>query len=105
MPTVYHYDDQGVFVGSTEARKDPLESIKQGADVFLLPAYATFVSPPEGTLPENNKYRWTGSWEVVEDYRGAYAYQQTAPYQTMLVDSVGPLPSGYSLSLPVVPEQ
>lgn len=105
MPTVYHYDSQGVFVCATSARKDPLESAKQGFDTFLLPANATFVAVPEGVLPEHTKYRWVGSWETVEDYRGLHIFQQVEPYQVVYVETVGAIPAGYALTPPEIPQE
>ena len=45
---LYHYDPiTKVYAGETEARLDPLESKKQGKDIFLIPAYATPEAPVE----------------------------------------------------------
>lgn len=55
---VYNYNQEGFYVGSSEADESPLES-----NVFLIPAYATEIEPPtynEGYIP-----CWNGvSWEI-----------------------------------------
>lgn len=44
---VYSYNPfSGEYIGSNNANKDPLESEKQGKDIWLLPANATFDKPP-----------------------------------------------------------
>ena len=40
-------DGPNEYNGSSEARLDPLETEEQGEDVYLLPANATFIEPPQ----------------------------------------------------------
>jgi len=66
---LYHYSERTKeYVGSTSARRDPLEP-----DKFLIPARAVTVSPP---VPgQNEAVIWNGSeWEIVPDYRGTKYY-------------------------------
>ena len=42
----YLYDDLFFYSGSTECQKDPLASLKEGKDVFLIPAQSTLSKPP-----------------------------------------------------------
>lgn len=52
---IYHYDDNGFFTAETEAtNKDPLESILQGHDVWVIPGFATTLPPPED-VPEGKR--------------------------------------------------
>lgn len=45
---IYHYDRAtGIYIGESQARLDPLETSKQEANVYLLPAHATFTAPPK----------------------------------------------------------
>lgn len=59
---IYHYDPTTKeYAGRSDARLDPLESKKQGKDIYLLPAYATIEKPmdvPEGKMQLWNKDRW-----------------------------------------------
>jgi len=41
----YNFNEQGFFISKQEAKKDPLESIKEGKDIFLLPKNSTFKKP------------------------------------------------------------
>lgn len=69
---IYHYHKKtGELLGESDARLDPLETKKQGKNVYSLPAQATFEAPPETgnkeaakRLPDNSR------WEVVPDFRG-----------------------------------
>ena len=63
---VYSYDAQGNFIESFDAQVDQLESKKKGAQVFLLPANATFVAPGKAKV-STNRMVWNGrSWIETE---------------------------------------
>ena len=56
----YKYDTETKrYIGIVECQKDPLESKKQGCDIWLLPADSTFVEP----LPEKEGFYvvWNGN--------------------------------------------
>jgi hypothetical protein len=58
MSTVYHYDIDGVFVGSSDALESPLEP-----GVYLCPAGATFVAPP--SIPSGKQAVFNdGAWAL-----------------------------------------
>ncbi len=62
---IYHYDPDGVYVGSSEADPSPLEP-----GVFLIPARATALAPPH--TGENEAAVFDGAgWTVKPDFRGA----------------------------------
>ena len=71
---IHHYHKAtGEYLRSSEARIDPLETKKQGRDVYLLPAHATDIAPPK--IGENEAPVFDGkAWNVVPDYRGAEYY-------------------------------
>lgn len=61
----YKYDEKGYFEGEMNCQRDPLESLKEKRDVWLLPADATYVAP----LPEKDgfKVKWNEDhWEYEE---------------------------------------
>lgn len=43
---IYHYDENKIFLGSSEAQLDPLELRRKGKQVFLIPRNATAIKPP-----------------------------------------------------------
>ena len=48
---IYHYDpNTKEYLGSSDARLDPLESSKQQGPIYLIPANATTIVPPP--IPE-----------------------------------------------------
>lgn len=58
-----------------DAQLDPLETEAQGEDVFLLPANATFIAPPEAAENEMQVFDEEAEiWSIVEDYRGTVHY-------------------------------
>lgn len=63
---IYHYDRAtGIYIGESQARLDPLETLRQKTNVYLLPAYATFTAPP--VIPEGKQAAFiSGKW-VLED--------------------------------------
>lgn len=60
----YQIDGNGIFVGVCNRQIDPLESIKQGTTVYLIPAGAIEVEPP--SFEEGQYARWTGDEWVIE---------------------------------------
>lgn len=71
MPTVYNYDaETREYLGSNDARLDPLETEAQGQDVFLLPGNATWDEPPTAGENEAAVYGEDEQWSIVPDFRG-----------------------------------
>ena len=92
---IYRYDETGVFTREDNARKSPLES-----HVFLIPAKATTIAPPEideGYVPVFNG----DEWERAEDHRGETVYHSETG-ATMVMKTAGPLPPEYTVQ-PVTP--
>lgn len=81
------------LVSITDARKSPLEE-----GVYLVPANATTVEPPEtekGTVPV-----WNGeTWILVEDNRGTVVYN-TETKEPSPVGYLGKIAAGYTAKVP-----
>lgn len=61
----YLFDENGEFKYSYECQLDPLESEKQGKQIYLQPANSTLIAPPD--VAENHKAIWNGTaWEDVD---------------------------------------
>lgn len=101
----YNYSAQsGEYLYSSGCQLDPLESKKQGKEVGLLPANATFTPPPTA---ENGKVAvWNGTaWELKEDNRGTEYWLLGDDWRTepREVKDLGPLPDGALLERPEKP--
>lgn len=93
------YDAQGVFLGSQEARLSPARPQNpDGSPNYLFPANTTAMQPP--VLLAGQAAVWDGqAWRVAEDHRGATVYA-TASGQAQVLQAVGPVPEGYTLTPP-----
>ena len=65
----YSYDPKGHYTGQYNCQLDPIATQKNGEAVYLLPASATFLPPPEYS-PETEVPVWDG---------GKYLYVHCAP--------------------------
>ena len=99
-PTVYGYDDKGIFTKAEICSPDPLESEQQGEAVWLIPANTTLTAPPSET---GNVAVWNGdAWDLKEDNRGVEYWLpgdtwQTEPHK---MEDLGPLPDGATTERP-----
>lgn len=62
---IYSYNKLGEYVGESKARLNPLETELQGKDIFLIPANATTIKPPNPIEGKKRIYA-NGSW-IYED--------------------------------------
>ena len=68
----YIYDNDRFYVGEMTCQIDPLESEKQGKNIYLTPAHSTFDKPE---IIEDAKPRWNGTaWEQYPDDKLVYGY-------------------------------
>ena len=97
----YTYDEKTKeYTGTQNAFIDPLETKKQGKNVYLVPANATDKKPLEHK--ENQAVIFNGSeWEIIVDYRGKTYYIGTEPHE---MKELGDLPNGATFE-PVEPEK
>lgn len=97
----YIYDKKTKeYTGTQNAFIDPLETKKQGKNVYLVPANATDKKPLE--TKENQAVIFNGSeWEIVADYRNKTYYIGTEQHE---MKELGDLPKGATFE-PVEPEK
>ena len=68
----YIYDSDRFYVGEMTCQRDPLESEKQGKNIYVTPANSTTIQPE---IIEGAKPRWTGeAWEQYPDDKLVYGY-------------------------------
>lgn len=96
MLKLYDFEpENGAYTGSFDASLDPLETHKQGYDVWLRPAHCTEVRPPKfdkNQVPvwkrdEDGYYQWV----VVADHRREtwFRLNEDGTYSPVMVDFVG----------------
>ena len=97
----YIYDEKTKeYTGTQNAFIDPLETKKQGKNVYLVPANATDKKPLD--VKENQAVIFNGSeWEIIADYRGKTYYLGTEQHE---MKELGDLPKGATFE-PVEPEK
>ena len=90
---IYNYDKSGVFVSRGQARPDPLETANNpDAQVYIVPARATTVMPPQMAAFETAVFcEETSTWSVVEDHRGSVVYSKTSG-EAFTIKQIGPVP-------------
>lgn len=96
---IYHYHPEtGEYMRTAEAKLDPRESEIQGQEVYLIPACATLIAPPEAE--EGMARVFDGeAWSLVEDHRGKTVYA-TADGQQSIIRDLGTISDGYTLEVP-----
>ena len=97
----YTYDEKTKeYTGTQNAFIDPLETKKQGKNVYLVPANSTNKKPLE--TKENQAVIFNGSeWEIIADYRNKTYYIGTEQHE---MKELGGLPKGATFE-PVEPEK
>ena len=116
---IYRFDAESrEFLHAEEAALDPLESVVQGREVWLLPAEATFTPPPASRA--GHVAVWRGeAWELVADHRQNFEGGLPVPGSgtafwmpgdawnaaPRYVDKPGPLPEGALREAPAKPAE
>ena len=89
---IYNYDPTTKeYIGESEASLNPQETIVQGKDVYLIPAYATDKKPPKPKANETVIYN--DRWQIVADFRGKYIVNDEM--NPKKVEEIGSIPEGY----------
>lgn len=85
--TVCQLDENGIFIGTTQADLSPLEA---EAGVYLLPANTIDTLPPK--TQQGFAAQWQeNQWQYVEDHRGKVVYS-TENGQAITIHELGALP-------------
>lgn len=62
---VYIYDSDKKYIGTRQAQLNPIQTKKQGKEIYLMPANSTTIEPPE--FKDGYEIIWNGSnWEYQE---------------------------------------
>ena len=100
----YIYDEKTKeYIGTQNAFIDPLETKKQGKNVYLIPQNGTEKEPPQ--TEENQAVIFNGKeWEIIADYRNKTYYIGTEQHE---MKELGDLPKGatFEPKEPVEPEK
>lgn len=92
MQRIYEYDHNGEYLESDKpvyARESPLEP-----GVFLIPANATAVAPPEAVAGKARIFDGA-AWTLAEDHRGETVWRK-ADALAVTVDWIGAVGEGYT---------
>lgn len=88
---VCQLDDQGIYVGQTDADLSPEEATN---GVYLMPAGCVDIDPPK----EKKGFvaKWTnGGWEYTENHVGETVYS-VATKESLIISDFGAIPEGYT---------
>ena len=100
-PVGYGYDADDIYTAPEPFSIDPLESEMAGEPVWLQPGNTLTVPP--GELREGYAQQRVGdTWKEVEDHRGKSGYVNGQPHE---IKEYGPLPDGWSYTLPPPTEE
>lgn len=90
MQTAYKYDkDTKEYIGFQQCQLDPLESERQGREIYLIPANCTPETPPE-LEPGKAIIFEKGGWQKVPDYRGRRAYNAVHLFTVKYIGNLKP---------------
>lgn len=89
----FQFDHEGLFVGTVERQIDPLESERQGRDVYLLPLSSTSQEPP--TPGEGERVRWAGSLWISEQIPIVEPERDVTQPPPTYIDNSEPYPEGF----------
>lgn len=98
---IYNYDSiTKEYTGYVQAGLDPEETKKQGKNVYLLPANATFIKPP-ASEPFKARVFKEGAWSYEKDFRKGF-YKVDSSLNVTEITELGDIPDGYILVTEIV---
>lgn len=97
---IYHYHpDTFEYLGASEARIDPLETVKAGETTYLIPANATGEEPPQAGSNQIAR-RIDDAWELVDDYRDHEYWDPMTGAKITIAEIGVTIPDGYPTQAP-----
>jgi hypothetical protein len=88
----------GEYLGETQARIDPEETKLQKKNVYLRPAYSTFLRPPKDAAKKIQVFK-NGKWSMKSDYRGTKYYNMDG--EEFEITKIGKrVPAGHTTKAP-----
>jgi hypothetical protein len=96
---LYHYHSETrEYLGLSEARIDPLETVKAGHEVYLIPANTTTEEPP--LVGSDQVAIMVGDgWTIEENHRGKTVYDKTTA-QALTITEIGKIPDEVTQLVP-----
>ena len=96
---IYNYNKiTGEFTSELTAQLDPLATQEKEENIYLIPANATAVAPPE--LAENEVAVFDGEdWEIKADFRGQKVYNKETKQQE-IISEIGEIDRKYTKITP-----
>lgn len=89
---IYNYDRYtGEYTGQSDADLDVVATRREGKEIYVLPAYATFEKPPVTASFKVAVYN--DGWEIKDDFRGMYKVNETMRPEK--ITTIGSLTKGY----------
>lgn len=97
---IYKYDvNTKEYLGYMEAYLDPLETLQQGHDVYVIPPFFTTIKPEQPQ--EGYTVVFDGKkWNPIEDNRGLKVYSKKSGKE-LIITELGAIPEGYVLEKPI----
>ena len=92
---LYKYDEiTKEYLGYFEAYEDPLETIKKGEPVYVIPPCSVEERPEQPEEGYAVVFK-DGMWKQEEDHRGLVVYDSKG--NELVIAEIGPIPEGYTL--------
>lgn len=95
----YCWDEDGYFSHEEECTIDPLESAKAENPIYVLPSQGCLERPE--VVPGKVARRIDGKWVQEVSHKGKTGYVKRMPHT---IDKYGPLPEGFTETLPPLTE-
>ena len=101
---IYRYHETTKeYLGYMDAYLDPLETLQQKRDVYVIPPFFTIVRPEQPEVGHTVVFDGT-KWNTIEDNRGLTVYNKKNG-KALVITELGAIPSNYVLEKPIFLEE